>query len=338
MRRSLVFAAVAVAALVAAPGDGAAFGRRGRAVWCRHVCPPPPVWYPAPPCPPGPVALYPAVYLPPGSVVYPPTPYCGVTGGVYQPVPWGPGTLAPLPRGTGPVPGGETAPRVVTIQGKRYRIVPHPDRGDYREDVEDKTAAALPFAKAANIPPEDRFSGTSRRVAKTTVFTGEAEDFKTVAALLDSLPSNEEMRDKKISSAPTSKRVEEERKNVRVRGYVYAFKKERDKDYHVIIGDAPGAANPRYMNVEVSGIPIAGTDENRAKLWAVRKAFQAAFGLGAAGPDSYFRPDPPVPVRVTGSLFWDVDHEEPPFVGPQSYKPKTAWEIHPVSGIEFLKE
>jgi hypothetical protein len=53
---------------------------------------------------------------------------------------------------------------------------------------------------------------------------------------------------------------------------------------------------------------------------------------------SYFRPDPPVPIRVTGSLFWDVDHEDPPYVGPNDFKPKTAWEIHPISDIEFLEE
>jgi hypothetical protein len=71
-------------------------------------------------------------------------------------------------------------------------------------------------------------------------------------------------------------------------------------------------------------------------LWQVRKTFQQAFDLGASGPESYFRPQPPVPVRVTGSLFWDVDHENE-LVGPADFKPTSAWEIHPISAIDFLE-
>jgi hypothetical protein len=121
-----------------------------------------------------------------------------------------------------------------------------------------------------------------------------------------------------------------------VPGFIYAFRKEADNDYHVIIGDAPGTPNPRYLNVEVSGIPVAGSDENRNQLGSVRKTFKETFDLGDEGPDVYQRLQPPVPVQITGSLFWDSEHEPPATVGPNDFKPRTAWEIHPISDIVFI--
>jgi hypothetical protein len=48
----------------------------------------------------------------------------------------------------------------------------------------------------------------------------------------------------------------------------------------------------------------------------------------------------PILVRVTGSAFYDTDHEidlskgTGP-VGPEGYKPGSTWEIHPVTSLEF---
>lgn len=50
----------------------------------------------------------------------------------------------------------------------------------------------------------------------------------------------------------------------------------------------------------------------------------------------YEKHDPPVPVEITGPLFFDVDHDAG-VVGPQGHRPKTAWEIHPVMDIKFLQ-
>src|SRR5262249_38046941 len=135
---------------------------------------------------------------------------------------------------------------------------------------------------------------------------------------------------------PDVDRVQQEQKNVTVTAYIYAFRKESDNDYHVILGDKPGTRNRKYLNAEVSGIPDIGTDDNRNQLWKVRKAFKQAFELGDEGPDRSYRPHEPIPVKVTGSLFYDVEHVPPHTVGPQYASPKTAWEIHPISGIEFL--
>jgi hypothetical protein len=249
----------------------------------------------------------------------------------YLPSPYNP--LVGPPYAVGPVPTPVPAARVVTIRGRHYQIIPTNDKGDYPEDVVERIPVTV--AKGPAGASADQFTGTARRLAKTTIFDGDAQDFDAVAALLDSLPANQTMKDKGISSGPDSDRVDEEKKNVRVRAFIYAFKKEADHDYHVLVGDAPDTADLGYLNVEVSGIPIAGTEDNRTKLLGVRNEFKTKFQLGDTGPSAYHLCQPPVPVRITGSLFWDVDHQTPPYVGPQNLKPKTAWEIHPISVLEF---
>jgi hypothetical protein len=237
------------------------------------------------------------------------------------------------------VPSSQLPPvRTVTIKGKQYSIVPHPDRGSF-EDEQDASARTLPpGAAGSDIPASERFMGTARRIAKTNIFNsnGEVKSFGSISALVAWLPKSQVMLDKHLPHMPTTDRVAEEMHNVTVQAHIYAFKKESDNDYHVILGDPPGTANPHYFNAEVSGIPIAGTDANRATLWQVRKAFQQSFELGTSGPASYFRVHPPAPVRVTGSIFWDVDHEHE-LVGPADFKPTSAWEIHPISALEFLE-
>jgi hypothetical protein len=226
--------------------------------------------------------------------------------------------------------------RIVTIQNKPYRIRYRPQPAEEREQEETSTEAAPPTGAGSSIPSSERFAGTARRLPKTAIFEGPPQ-VMTLDALLDEiLPTNQAMRNKHIPKVPNSPRVAEEQRNVTVTGYIYAYKKESDNDFHVIFGTMPTDGSPaRYMNTEVSGIPIAGTGANRNTLWAVRNAFKANFGLGSSWHGGYDFPDPPVPIRITGSLFWDVDHENK-FVGPDSNKPRTAWEIHPISSIEFL--
>jgi hypothetical protein len=225
------------------------------------------------------------------------------------------------------------AARTVTIKGRTYRIHPTGQPGEH--DVEELDKELLALTATSNLPVADRFHGTVRRLPKTTIFAGDPKTFDSVSALRDWLPDNDTMIGLRIARGPAVNRVAQERFNVQVPAYIYAFRKESDNDYHVIIGDPPDADSPQYLNAEVSGIPTAGTDANRNTLWDVRRAFKEAFQLGDSGPDSYFRPDPPVPVRVMGSLFWDPEHQPPHTVGPSDFSPGTAWEIHPISAIEF---
>jgi hypothetical protein len=220
----------------------------------------------------------------------------------------------------------------VVIKGRTHHLHDTGERGEFDQEEVSRLAAAAPGTAA--VPGADAFHGTARRVAKTTVFAGEPKTLESVARLLDWLPGNADMVALAIPHGSGSDRVDQEKFNVTVPAYIYAFRKEDDNDYHVILGDAPGTPGPRYMNSEVSGIPVAGTDANRRTLWDVRRAFKEAFELADEGPVTYHCPDPPVPVLITGSIFWDVEHERQ-VVGPTSFKPKTAWEIHPISRIEF---
>jgi hypothetical protein len=231
-----------------------------------------------------------------------------------------------------PAPAAVAVP-TVTIKGKTYRLLDVADQGEFAEPRRPATVTA------AGISEDDTFTGTDRLLPKTTIVDAEVEEFPTVASLVKQILSknpDSKMADMGITRA-TDDRVEAEMRNVRVRGFIHAFKKEGDNDYHVILGDGPDADAPVYLNVEVSGIPVGGTNANRKRLAAVRDQFKQAFNLGATGPAGYKRPHEPIPVRVTGSLFWDVDHK-PGAVGPADLKPKSAWEIHPVSAIEFLDQ
>src|SRR5258707_3232968 len=76
-----------------------------------------------------------------------------------------PGAVAPY--STSPGFSGQMVPlsqlpavRTVTIKGKQYRIVPHPDRGPF-EDERDETVLTLPpGAAGSDIPASERFIGT----------------------------------------------------------------------------------------------------------------------------------------------------------------------------------
>jgi hypothetical protein len=217
----------------------------------------------------------------------------------------------------------------VTIKGKTYRLLDTVDQGQFSEQPRPATASG--------IADEDTFTGTDRLLPKTTIVDADIEEFATVAALVNNLLTNfpDKAMGKKGITRATDTRVDAEKRNVRVTGFIHAFKKEGDNDYHVILGDGSDAENPVYLNVEVSGIPVSGTNANRKRLVAVREEFKQTFRLSSTGPTGYKRPHQPIPVRITGSLFWDVDHA-PGVVGPGDLKPKSSWEIHPVSAIECL--
>jgi hypothetical protein len=179
---------------------------------------------------------------------------------------------------------------------------------------------------------EDNFRGTDRRDAKTSIVAGDLESFASISDVLASLPPDDQMLALGISKAPDSQRVAAEQRNVAVPAFIYAAAKERDNDFHVILGGPDALNTGNFMNAEVSGLP---TGPFRQKLTAPRQAFKDHFGDNVPGR-SYDIYDPPISVTVTGSLFFDVDHAAG-VVGPDGYKPQTAWEIHPISSITFAQ-
>jgi hypothetical protein len=182
----------------------------------------------------------------------------------------------------------------------------------------------------------DVFIGHDRKSAKLSLGTGDPEPVTSVAEVLATLRPDDDMRNYSppITKDPDSPRVAEEQRNVTVDGYLYAAKKEsNDNDFHLILGGDPDAGGGPFMNAEVSGLPTGGPFQDR--LTAARQQFKALInltGVQLPGTGQYERYDPPIPVRVSGTLFYDIDHA-PGAVGPQYAKPDTAWEIHPIASI-----
>jgi hypothetical protein len=230
-----------------------------------------------------------------------------------------------------PTPAVRTA---TSPSGKAYRLITRglPEKPETDVDVTVFGASAGP----------DVFKGTSRRAAKTSYVEGVApETFTAISALRATLVPEAQMQALNIpwgSGSQDSDRTDPEKRNVVVTAYIYAFKKETDNDYHVIIGDAPGAPGTQYLNSEVSGLPQQEGPQ-RQKLQGVRTKFKSEFGIGSSGPATYEEPEQPVKVRISGSLFYDMDHSPPrDYVGTGDYQPMIAWEIHPITAIEFLND
>lgn len=239
-------------------------------------------------------------------------------------------TLRPCPTVGWPVVTSPPTPvpvqTFVSPKGRTYRVIDTLEKGEFVETGRPPSAAAA--ATAA-----DNFNGTDRKAAKTSIADAPVESFSSVRELLATLPADNTMLALGISRDATSDRVQQEKRNVSVVGYIYAVKSEEDHDFHVILGMSPDDAGSAFLNVEVSGLPQGGVA--RAQLKAARTAFKNFFApQGVNFSSSYRKFDPPIPVRVEGSLFFDVDHAAG-VVGPQGMRPKTAWEIHPVTAIEF---
>jgi hypothetical protein len=204
-------------------------------------------------------------------------------------------------------------------------------------EVEDEMDITIPgFNPLLSKDPTEqltvRFRGVDRKEPKTSIAPGSIKDFATVVALIDSLPKDSEMlKHQPPIKRDTMTRAVEERRNVRVRAWIYAIKYESDQDWHVIIGTNPSAGAPTFFNAEVSGLPAPNV-ASRAKLLKVRNQLATIFHFDLPGGSNYFKYPAPVAVVVEGSLFFDVDHPAGE-VGPHGMEPGTAWEIHPVTKL-----
>jgi hypothetical protein len=235
--------------------------------------------------------------------------------------PYATGVPTEPPRAIGPVR------ELRTSKGNVYRLGPAAPVEYERDQV-----------RAALTADPNAFHGTSRRIAKTSFVSGTPTLYATVHELRAPLPSDHAMGQLGIpwgQGSEDSGRVDQEKQVVTVNGYLYAFSKESDNDYHCMVGDAPDDPERKFMNMEVSGLPASGPA--RAVLADVRSKFKGQFGLDNVGAtDGYIPVDPPMPVRITGSLFYDMDHSPPrPFVSHNGFHPGSAWEVHPITAIEF---
>jgi hypothetical protein len=260
-------------------------------------------------------------------------------------------TLAPLRRG---MPAMDSIQQTMTLAkagGPTYHILRTTETDGYEQ-----TSAAADFskllrrkgapptaalAKAAKKKPStgDNFAGNDRKAAKLSKATGAAESFGDLQDLIASLAPEIKMtkHKPKITTLATSGRVKEEQRNVKVAAFLYAASRESDNDFHLIVGRDHTLSPEMYMTMEVSGLPLK-TDSgfDFADLNTARSAFKKFFGakLPGAGYDFY---DPPIPIKIEGSLFFDVTHSTGQRPGPQSLKSRmpVIWEVHPLTSITF---
>jgi hypothetical protein len=205
-------------------------------------------------------------------------------------------------------------------------------------DAYDEPAPAADTTRGlAPVPPGNAYHGTSRKAAKLTIGTGALEVLPDLQALIGSLPADGSMiaHHPAIADTAGSARVPEENRNVQVRAFLYAARRETDNDFHLIIGRDRQLAPHLYMTMELSGLPPQAS-ATYATMQSVRDAFTHFFGthLPGVGYEYY---DPPIPIQIGGSLFFDVHHAVGPHPGPSKLQPDmpTIWEVHPVTNIVF---
>jgi hypothetical protein len=304
MRRGLSVLAITLLALTASVPEATARGRRH----ARRAC-----------CPPCRVICWPCEQcvsgVPPGASISPTSPRL---------------TWASASRYDQP---GVPARVIRSAKGRTYRAIATTEKDRFEH-----APASIPpgIAEAARAAPGDIYIGHDRKAAKLSVASGSSDEFPLVQNVLATLRPDDEMRHyhPPITRDADSERVTEEQRNVAVDAYLYAAKKEsNDNDFHLILGDDPSLGDGPYMNAEISGLPTDGPF--RSKLTTARGQFKDLINLSESqlpGTGQYERYEPPIPVRVSGSLFYDVDHL-PGAVGPAYAKPDTAWEIHPITAI-----
>jgi hypothetical protein len=216
-------------------------------------------------------------------------------------------------------------------RGNKYTIIKTSELDAYERPL---AAEELATAGAARLKPGDDFAGTDRRDAKLSIVNAKTEQFDDLQKLLASLtPDNKmEAHQPPLKEDASFQRVKEEQRNVRVRAFLYAASRETDNDFHFIVGRDPKSP-PAYMNMELSGLPPKASP-TFARLDAARSAYKTFVQNQLPGP-GYHHYDPPIPIDVEGSLFFDITHAHGTHPGPAKIRPATIWEVHPISHIVF---
>jgi hypothetical protein len=229
-------------------------------------------------------------------------------------------------------PVSREAPSVAKARPPRPRVIRIVQDAGFREP---KARQAPSLTARAAVDDGVAFVGTARKAAKISIAKPQPE-MQDLASLITWCRQNEtEMRHHhpRISAAADSARVPEELRNVSVEGWIHFASTEDDNDYHVIVGTSKNLADAQLMNVEISGLPPRNRGSFR-QLNQARHDFDAMFDslLSQMNQGKYAQLTP-THVQITGSLFYDIDHAAGA-VGPTGHRPKSAWEIHPVTNIQ----
>lgn len=221
--------------------------------------------------------------------------------------------------------------------GSQFQVTKTLELDEYEEEkFESRTDVFMANAETLS-QPSDNFKGTARKAAKLSIADAETEYFDDLKDLIETLPDHQSMvrHDPHISTSANSERVEEEERNVEVSAFLYAASRENDNDYHLIVGRDPANSEKIFMTMEISGLPPE-TSEFFDTLESARNAYKDFFGnnLPGLGYDFY---NPPIPIKIAGSLFFDMSHATGSRPGPSKLRPfmPVVWEVHPVTSIEF---
>lgn len=235
----------------------------------------------------------------------------------------------------------KTAKKVYTIERIPNDSITYGEPQSFMKAAapEEKDASSGLYYSNAEKCTSDIFAGHDRAVAKTHEVRGRAQVFSTFDDFYRSglvVPDDQMLEhDPTITRSAESPRVAEEDHNVTINtAYIYGIYREDDNDFHMIIGNGETGSGMVLFNAEISGLP---GDANDKLLIAVRNKIIGRFGDIACRSGAFKPVDTLIPIKITGSIFFDVDHKAG-VVGFGKYKPKTAWEIHPVTGISFLDE
>lgn len=223
---------------------------------------------------------------------------------------------------------------------KRWSYVVHPAAEWVTAEREEEMDFLIPaFDPLTAAGPADQikaqFRGKDRKGPKTSIAeTQNIEDFAELDALIATLPSDDAMRDHQPPiDTDSNTRFDEEQRNVRVRAWIYAIKYEADQDWHIIAGSDPSKTQQTYFNTEVSGLPSSSTKAFQPLL-EVRQSLADILENDLPSGSGYHSYEKnPIPVIIEGSLFYDIDHA-PGVVGPSGRRPKTSWEIHPITRLQ----
>jgi hypothetical protein len=223
----------------------------------------------------------------------------------------------------------QPAPAAIATAAKKPPVKPSPT------PAPGKKPPVKPGPTPGPAAGGDNFAGQARMAAKLSIATAPVENFSDVSKFIASLPPVAQMVALKIPTTQNSNRVKQEQRNIHVTGFLFAASREADNDFHLIVGTGPTATQEVYMTMEVSGLPAAGSPAFAA-LNTTRTAYKQFFGVNLPGAGYHFY-QPPIPVQIDGSLFFDATHSTGQAPGPPSLKSRmpTIFEIHPISKIKL---
>lgn len=188
---------------------------------------------------------------------------------------------------------------------------------------------------------QDRFLGTIRADVKTSYINAVADTFESIKKLRNWLKNDEYMHKSTEAKHNNTPRTKEESHNVYLYDlYIFGVKREDDNDFHLILGSSKSLEKDQlFFTAEISGLPDSNSSYF-STLSATRNKFISHFGSDAQKEYVFVASSKNPPIHldyIVGSLFFD-NHHYSGHSSVKGFKVCSAWEIHPVTAIQFHKK